>query len=507
MTIASYDSQTCKRGYFENPCEDEEMESSSQKKIRTLSQNCFEMQHNQGLHFSLATFLAAEDQLFAKACSQRVEVGPSDAKMAAHDDPFLFDEQKTLSAVLDPDDSLHRPSACDDHSKKNLLLNIQAFLVKEIKMPAVEPLAACGAYALPKEMPLDFLPSVIPFANGVVHISKMLGSGVYGQVYHAQFHCSKTKNLLEVALKINRVFAEKTKTLLYRESLVKEADILFELSSKDEEDSMPVARFVDSYNLDEQRFFFLQKLCSKDLYTILKQTKRRGISFHSLCYMTVDLLKGLKFLQDQNPPILHADIKPDNIMRISDDSEKLRIVDFSVSMRGPQRNLRAQNVVSLFYRPPEVVLGCPYDEHIDNWAVACVLFEMFSAKPLFPAKDNNELLCMFLEFLGPIPSHYALRSTSFKGSFIPSESLKNHVELIPHMRINEKWENRRSYFERKLAHRKDMDVSEEDLLLFKDFILKALAWDPDERPSVAVMFKHPFYILAKEMVTSGIDVT
>jgi serine/threonine protein kinase len=504
MTTVSYDPDSCKRWCFEAFFEDVSIEGSAQKKTRTFSQSYFFPQHAQGLDLDLAPFLATDRHLAAIPSTFRVDPLLSDLNKLSHDAHLLSDEHKTLSATLDPKDPRHHPIPCEGQVKKGPLRQDHVALAAALGLMPVVGLAGLhGACALPREIPLDFLPCVIPFAQGVVHISRMLGSGVYGQVYRAQFLCSKTNTLLDVALKINRVFAEKAKTLLYRECLKKEASILFELSKKDVEDSMPVGRYVDLFDLDENRFLFLQKLCYKDLYTILKQTNSRGVSFTSLCHMTLDLVKGLKFLQDQHPPILHADIKPENIMRISEDSEKLRIVDFSVSMRGPQRNLSTRDVVSLFYRPPEVVLGRPYDAVIDNWAVACVLFEMYTGKPLFPARDNKELLCMLIEFLGPIPSSYAIQSRRFIDSFAPSTSLENHVELLPQLQVHDKWENRRSYFERKLSRKIEREGSQEDHVLFRDFILQSLTWDPDERPSLEALSQHPFYLKAQEIVGAG----
>ena len=113
---------------------------------------------------------------------------------------------------------------------------------------------------------------------------------------------------------------------------------------------------------------------------------------------------------------------------------------------------------------------------------------------------------MLIEFLGPIPSSYAVRSKTFFGSFVPSSSLENHVELLPQLQMHNKWENRRSYFERKFSCEIEGEGSQEDRLLCKDFILQSLTWDPDHRPSVEVMSQHPFYKKAQEIVRAGSDI-
>jgi len=49
-------------------------------------------------------------------------------------------------------------------------------------------------------------------------------------------------------------------------------------------------------------------------------------------------------------------------------------------------------VQSRFYRCPEIVLGLPYDNAVDMWSLGCILCELTTGRPIFPAQDENELL-------------------------------------------------------------------------------------------------------------------
>lgn len=66
-------------------------------------------------------------------------------------------------------------------------------------------------------------------------------------------------------------------------------------------------------------------------------------------------------------------------------------------------------LVSRFYRPPEVILGLPYNEMVDVWSMGCVLYELFTGKILFPGKDNNEMLRLFMELKGHLPNRMIKR--------------------------------------------------------------------------------------------------
>jgi serine/threonine protein kinase len=45
-------------------------------------------------------------------------------------------------------------------------------------------------------------------------------------------------------------------------------------------------------------------------------------------------------------------------------------------------------------------LGIDYDHAVDMWSVGCILYEMVVGQPIFPAKDENDLLEYFIVTLG-----------------------------------------------------------------------------------------------------------
>lgn len=89
-------------------------------------------------------------------------------------------------------------------------------------------------------------------------------------------------------------------------------------------------------------------------------------------------------------------------------------------------------LVSRFYRAPEisecvpihvmrlaltvpgpcVVLGLPYDEALDMWAVGCTLFELYTGKILFPGRSNNHMLHLMMDLKGKF-SHRMIKKSKF----------------------------------------------------------------------------------------------
>lgn len=96
----------------------------------------------------------------------------------------------------------------------------------------------------------------------------------------------------------------------------------------------------------------------------------------------------------------HRDIKPDNIVIRNDGSYML--IDFSAGRAGiPIRDkLYTDLVTTMSYAAPEVGIGrYNYNQKIDVWSLACVLYEAATGGKLFQADSELQLLyrmCMLL---------------------------------------------------------------------------------------------------------------
>lgn len=93
------------------------------------------------------------------------------------------------------------------------------------------------------------------------------------------------------------------------------------------------------------------------------------------------LLRGLKYCHERR--ILHRDLKPQNIL-ISFDGH-LKLADFGLARATsiPTKTF-TDEVVTLWYRPPDVLLGnVEYGTSIDMWGVGCIFFEMAAGFTLF----------------------------------------------------------------------------------------------------------------------------
>lgn len=110
------------------------------------------------------------------------------------------------------------------------------------------------------------------------------------------------------------------------------------------------------------------------------------------------LLEGIRFCHSRR--ILHRDLKPQNIL-VSDDLD-IKIADFGLGREhGLPIGELTHEVVTLWYRPPEILLGKKkYSGAADVWGIGCIIAEMATKVPLFPGDSEIDQLFQIYRVLG-----------------------------------------------------------------------------------------------------------
>ncbi|KAF0022666.1 hypothetical protein F2P81_025058 [Scophthalmus maximus] len=128
------------------------------------------------------------------------------------------------------------------------------------------------------------------------------------------------------------------------------------------------------------------------------------------------LLRGLSYIHQRY--ILHRDLKPQNLL-ISDTGE-LKLADFGLARaKSIPSHTYSNEVVTLWYRPPDVLLGSTdYSTCLDMWGVGCIFIEMIQGVAAFPGmKDIQDQLERIFLVLGT-----------------PSEDTWPSVSSLPHFK-------------------------------------------------------------------------
>jgi serine/threonine-protein kinase PRP4 len=113
--------------------------------------------------------------------------------------------------------------------------------------------------------------------------------------------------------------------------------------------------------------------------------------------------------------LIHADLKPDNIM-VTSDKQRIKLCDFG-SCLSVDESAPTEYLVSRFYRAPEIMLGCPFETPVDVWSAAVSLYELYTGKVMFPGRSNNEMLKLIMQTKGKIKAKLQRQSAFFDKHF------------------------------------------------------------------------------------------
>lgn len=140
----------------------------------------------------------------------------------------------------------------------------------------------------------------------------------------------------------------------------------------------------------DQKMVVVEIACC-DLFQLVKAAKKQLPL--DICHdISGGLIAGVAHLH--NHGIVHQDLKSSNIL--IDEHGRPKICDFglAISLRKGMDVQVDRELVTLWYRPPELLLGADrYTDQIDNWAVGCIIMEMIVGGVAFPGDPSATCSC------------------------------------------------------------------------------------------------------------------
>uniref|UniRef100_A0A8C6GJ38 cyclin-dependent kinase n=2 Tax=Mus TaxID=862507 RepID=A0A8C6GJ38_MUSSI len=209
-----------------------------------------------------------------------------------------------------------------------------------------------------------------------------LGEGTYATVYKGR--SKLTENL--VALKEIRLEHEEGAPC----TAIREVSLLKDLKHAN------IVTLHDIVHTDKSLTLVFEYL-DKDLKQYMDDCGNI-MSMHNVKLFLYQILRGLAYCHRRK--VLHRDLKPQNLL-INERGE-LKLADFGLARaKSVPTKTYSNEVVTLWYRPPDVLLGSSeYSTQIDMWGVGCIFFEMASGRPLFPGSTVEDELHLIFRLLG-----------------------------------------------------------------------------------------------------------
>ncbi|KAK7869694.1 hypothetical protein R5R35_011766 [Gryllus longicercus] len=309
------------------------------------------------------------------------------------------------------------------------------------------------------------------------------GQGVFSNVVRAR---DNARNGMDVAVKIIR-----NNEVMHKTGL-KELEVLRRLNDADPDDKFHCLRLF-------RHFFHKNHLCmvfeplSMNLREVLKKYgKAVGLHVKAVRSYTQQLFLALKLLKKAN--ILHADIKPDNIL-VNESKLVLKLCDFGSASHVAENEITPY-LVSRFYRAPEIILGLPYDFGIDMWSAGCTIYELYTGKIMFSGKTNNQMLKFFMDLKGKIPNKL-IRKGSFKEQHFDGNCnfLYHEVDKVTEREkvvVMSTLNPSRDLLAELIGNQNLPEGQMRKVNQLKDLLEKILMLDSSKRPAINQALTHPF---------------
>ena len=318
-------------------------------------------------------------------------------------------------------------------------------------------------------------------------VKSTLGKGVFASVVRALD--TKTDKL--VAIKIIR----KNDAML--KAGRKEIEVLNKLAEEDPDDKKHMVRLLGSFSHRGHLCLVFENLDMNIRELVKKFGRTTGINIQPIRNYARQIFLALSLLKKSE--MLHADLKPDNLL-VDESKTMIKMGDLGSAIEMADLHEPTPELVSRFYRAPELIIGITADYGIDMWSIGCTLFEMYTSVIPFQGKTPNEMLKSIMEGRGKLPpkmirrglcshEHFVNDATYTFKSLELERTTRRYVTRYLNFGSPTKDIKARLLDYVSGAH-SEQEVKEVNL--FSDLLNKCLEVNPERRISPEDALKHPF---------------
>jgi predicted Ser/Thr protein kinase len=208
--------------------------------------------------------------------------------------------------------------------------------------------------------------------QGRYRIDKQLAEGGFGMVYQST---DVRENNRQVAIK--EMICQDPQEFVTRLTFFRrEAEVLKALQV------LPtVPRFYELIEEGQTAYLALEFVPGTDLMKILEATNR-PFTLDQVIEWAKSICDVLTHMHGMTPPVVHRDVKPDNVMLLND-HRSIKLIDFGTARdlgRSQKERMAAKTrVYTAGYAPGEQIIGKP-EPRSDLFALAATLYHLVTAK-------------------------------------------------------------------------------------------------------------------------------
>ncbi|CAL9124978.1 cell division control protein 2 homolog [Musa acuminata AAA Group] len=247
-----------------------------------------------------------------------------------------------------------------------------------------------------------------------------IGEGTYGVVYKARDRLTNET----IALKKIRLEQEDEGV---PSTAIREISLLKEMQHSN------IVRLQDVVH-SEKRIYLVFEYLDLDLKKHMDSCPELAKDPRLIKTYLYQILRGIAYCHSHR--VLHRDLKPQNLL-IDRRTNALKLADFGLARAfGIPVRTFTHEVVTLWYRAPEILLGSRnYSTPVDVWSVGCIFAEMANQRPLFPGDSEIDELFKIFRILGTPNEEIWPGVTSlpdFKSAF-PKWLPKDLTTVVPNL--------------------------------------------------------------------------
>ena len=220
--------------------------------------------------------------------------------------------------------------------------------------------------------------------TGVIELNEELGRGAYGRVYAVKYHGTRyaAKQIHSILIESVRE-AERMVTI---ESFLRECQQCSKLRHPNIVQFIGIYYTVTSSRLEMP--VLVMELMEDSLTSFVD--KHEKIPIHIKYSILHDVSLGLCYLHNHDPPIVHRDLSPNNVLLTAHHVAKISDLGVAKVIKADSRKTMTKAPGTVDFMPPECLVNSPvYGPPMDVFSFGCIVLHTFNQQ--WPTPCNQVL--------------------------------------------------------------------------------------------------------------------